>query len=455
MLMSFGRLLGNRQYPRLPRNMKHFSMARFGSKFAFLLAALLPSAVVAQDFTATLGGDVDAGFRKTGTFQEKSELVVYLGNINTFLSIAAGASTNISFYTNELTTNMCPDGLGNLQWSVSATFQGKSLTTSVGSWPKDTCWYTLARTNVAVQTSPIARISPSVAGNLEGHVIGISTGGNALSGTLVSQQGNTNAANNMSLIVEPTADASGGDNLSDYIGDQSITSFGDFGGGAIDYSVENTTPNSFTSATVSDLYANVPTGSTDPISSTTSGNGDYLGYFTLNPNGTLTFTRAAAVTAPTVSSVSATVTNGFGPLTVVFSDSTSGSGTNWVWNFGNGTIITNTTAGNVTNIYTMAGSYTVTLTVYGPGGSGSYTVANFIVTSPTPKINFADVSGKLVFTGMNCPSGVQYRILTATNIATALPLWKPIYTNTFGSNGSFAYTNTPGSTNSFFVLVSP
>src|SRR5580698_5963750 len=146
--------------------MKMLSLRRSCVKSALVLSLFLPLAVSAQYFTSTLGGDVNAGFRKTGSFQEKSEMVVYLGNISNLLALAVGSTVNYSFYTNQLRTNMCPDGLGNLQWSVFSTFQGKTLTNSVGSWPQDTCWYTLARTNVNDQTTPITRISPSVKGIL-------------------------------------------------------------------------------------------------------------------------------------------------------------------------------------------------------------------------------------------------------------------------------------------------
>ena len=142
-------------------------------------------------------------------------------------------------------------------------------------------------------------------------------------------------------------------------------------------------------------------------------------------------------------------------MTVVFTNTASGTISDWVWNFGNGTIITNTTSGAVTNIYATAGSYTVTLTVIGPGGSATNTVANYIVASPTPKIISSASNGQIMFTGKNCPAGVKYRILNSTSVIASLASWKPVYTNTFASNGTFSYTNTVGNGDLFFVLVSP
>ena len=181
-----------------------------------------------------------------------------------------------------------------------------------------------------------------------------------------------------------------------------------------------------------------------------------VGTFNINVNThNVTFTLGSSPSAPTISSVASTVTNGFYPLKVVFTNTVTGSITNWVWNFGNGTIITNTTGASVTNSYATAGDYTVTLTVYGPGGSSTNILANYIVTSPVPKINTALVAGKFTLGGTNCPVGVQYRILTSTNLTLPIASWQPVVTNQFLSNGSFSYTNATTNATSFFQLISP
>ncbi len=181
-----------------------------------------------------------------------------------------------------------------------------------------------------------------------------------------------------------------------------------------------------------------------------------VGTFNINVNThNVTFTLASGSPAPVISSVSGTATNGFSPLKVVFTNTATGSITQWVWNFGNGTSITNTTGASVTNTYTSGGDYTVTLTVYGPGGSAIQTLANYIIASPTPKISEGFVAGKFVLSGTNCPYGVQYRILDTTNLALPPANWQPVFTNTFLSNGSFSYTNSMTNTAGFFQLVSP
>ncbi len=180
------------------------------------------------------------------------------------------------------------------------------------------------------------------------------------------------------------------------------------------------------------------------------------GTLTINVNTrTIGFVAGSSSPAPSAGTVSSTVTNGFYPLTVVFTNTASGSITQWVWNFGNGNIITNTTGADVTNTYAAAGDYTVSLTVYGPGGSSADILANYIVTSPVPKINTALVAGQFTLGGTNCPVGVQYRILTSTNLTLPIASWQPVVTNKFLSNGSFSYTNATTNATSFFQLISP
>ena len=92
----------------------------------------------------------------------------------------------------------------------------------------------------------------------------------------------------------------------------------------------------------------------------------------------------SAVPAAPVAGFTGTPTSGLAPLQVVFSDASSGSVTNWLWNFGDGNSITNNTNGNVTNTYAAAGNYTVTLTVNGAGGANTDTQTNYVnVSAPS------------------------------------------------------------------------
>jgi PKD repeat protein len=69
--------------------------------------------------------------------------------------------------------------------------------------------------------------------------------------------------------------------------------------------------------------------------------------------------------------------SGIAPLTVTFTDISSGIVTNWYWNFGDGSS-TNVTTPTVTHVYPL-GTYTVTEIVTGPGGVSSSTQMNYIM----------------------------------------------------------------------------
>jgi hypothetical protein len=386
-------------------------------------------------------------------------LVVDLGSVTNFIKLPLGTTINITNYTTSQITNAFLDtgGYQHLQWSAFATFPNSSpWATPLGTFPAATLWYTLPSTSVTTQTQPQVLNGYGEQKSVKTLFLGVGTGAAAIA-TLVGGAPSTN--NNAYLVREPVSLASTSDTLSDYIADSGNVAEGDFGANnsPLPFVVENVTPNPFTAAQRSDFYESVPSGTIDPITGVAGANAYFVGYFILNPNGTETFTRAPAVVAPAISSVTSTVTNGFSPLQVVFTNTATGTITSWVWNFGNGTIITNTTGNAVTNTYTTGGAYTVTLTVSGPAGSSSNVLANFIVASPTPKLaSVAFSGGKLVLGGTNAPAGVKYRILTATNLVLPLASWTPVLTNTFLSNGSFAYTNsTPTNKAAFFRLVSP
>lgn len=75
-------------------------------------------------------------------------------------------------------------------------------------------------------------------------------------------------------------------------------------------------------------------------------------------------------------------TSGVAPLTVQFTDASTGTITSRSWNFGDGGT---STAQNPARTYSAAGVYTVTLTVSGPGGSNTSIKTSYItVVAPTP-----------------------------------------------------------------------
>jgi len=110
------------------------------------------------------------------------------------------------------------------------------------------------------------------------------------------------------------------------------------------------------------------------------------------PGGSDTLTRTAYISvsepAP-VADFSGTPTSGNAPLVVSFSDSSSGSITSWSWDFGDGG---SSTSSNPSHTYSSAGTYDVSLTVTGPGGSDSVTRVGYISVSVPPAAPVAGFS---------------------------------------------------------------
>lgn len=91
---------------------------------------------------------------------------------------------------------------------------------------------------------------------------------------------------------------------------------------------------------------------------------------------------------PPSASFSATPRSGDAPLTVFFTDTSSGSVSFRHWNFGDGNT---STAQNPSNVYSSAGSYTVTLIVSNAFGASTNSLSAYItVTTPgEPQANFS------------------------------------------------------------------
>jgi PKD repeat protein len=157
-----------------------------------------------------------------------------------------------------------------------------------------------------------------------------------------------------------------------------------------------------------------------------------------------------------VASFSSNVTSGNKPLTIAFTDTSTGSPATWSWNFGDGT---SATTKNPVHTYSGAGSYTVALTATNTAGSSNTTTKyNYITvteSTPIPKL-VADFSGNI--TSGNAPLNVAF-----TDKSTGSPnSWKwsfgdgtsattknPVHT--YSGAGSYTVTlianNTAGSSN--------
>jgi PKD repeat protein len=110
-----------------------------------------------------------------------------------------------------------------------------------------------------------------------------------------------------------------------------------------------------------------------------------------NSAGSNTFTRTNYITvsnaASPVAGFSGTPRTGTAPLIVLFSDVSTGTITSYQWDFGD---TATSTDKNPSHQYNAAGTYTVKLTVTGPGGSNTKIQSNYITVNPPAalKANF-------------------------------------------------------------------
>ncbi len=100
------------------------------------------------------------------------------------------------------------------------------------------------------------------------------------------------------------------------------------------------------------------------------------------PGGSAIKTKSdlIAVSPPgPVAAFDAVTTTGDAPLTVHFSDKSTSEITSYFWDFGDGST---SAESNPTHVYDNPGSYDVSLTVHGPGGTDTSTQAGFIEALP-------------------------------------------------------------------------
>ena len=138
-----------------------------------------------------------------------------------------------------------------------------------------------------------------------------------------------------------------------------------------------------------------------------------------------------------VAAFGATPTSGPAPLAVTFSDLSTGTVTSRAWDFNNDGS-TDSTAQNPSHSYSTPGSFTVNLTVSGPGGSDSERKTGYITVTPPPPV--------AAFTAIP-RSGSPPLAVTFTDQSTNTPTsWKWEYKNATVDWTSFATTKNPSNT---------
>jgi PKD repeat protein len=151
-----------------------------------------------------------------------------------------------------------------------------------------------------------------------------------------------------------------------------------------------------------------------------------------NTAGQVNLIVSGGVSPPTAN-FTGSPTGGTAPLPVNFTDSSSGSITNWFWDFGDGNTTNFAVTTNPSHTYN-AGTFTVSLTVSGVGGTNTLTRSNYIVaTNPPPPV--ANFTASPV-------SGTEPLLVTFTDASTGTaPL------SLSWNLGDSATTNTAGGVN--------
>ena len=94
--------------------------------------------------------------------------------------------------------------------------------------------------------------------------------------------------------------------------------------------------------------------------------------------------NAVILASPPQAAFTGSPLSGNSPLAVQFTDQSAGQITSWSWNFGDGTT---SVQQNISHTYTAPGTYSVNLTVTGPGGSNTVMKTNYItVTSASTPV---------------------------------------------------------------------
>lgn len=213
-------------------------------------------------------------------------------------------------------------------------------------------------------------------------------------------------------------------------------------------------------------------GSTSTVQSPThiyTANGTYTVSLTVTgPEGTSTATKAGYITVSLsgtalFAAFSGTPTSGTAPLTVQFTDASTGNVTEWSWEFGDGSP---SAVQNPSHTYTSAGTYSVSLTVTGPEGNNTVTKTNYITVgtlmvpvaafSGTPVSGTAPLSVQFTDASTNSPAEWHWDFGDGSTSATRNPQ------HTYGSTGNYTVsltaTNAAGSdtvTKAGYISVAP
>ncbi|MFB0536813.1 MAG: PKD domain-containing protein, partial [Anaerolineae bacterium] len=171
---------------------------------------------------------------------------------------------------------------------------------------------------------------------------------------------------------------------------------------------------------------------------------------TITPPPSLTMTPTATPTATPTRGISLTANfsaaplSGTVPLAVTFTDESLGQVLTRTWDFGDGSTPLTTSSITVAHAYTVAGVYTVILTVQGPGGSDTLTRTNYIMVYEAVAADFVaeprsgTVPLTVTFTSLSVPAKTIDSYLW--NFGDGITWTTPLVTATHTYTASGVYT---------------
>jgi hypothetical protein len=231
--------------------------------------------------------DLALGFRKTGTSQGTYEAVVNLGQASIYFGAAIGTTLTITNFSASQLTPSTFANLNNLSWSVFGYYSGSGFGASYPSSAASTLWVTVPRANIAVRSADPTRLTRGQQASARSPISSILANAAYVSGDSGASAYNTATFVRESIATYPLH------LLTVWMGSIVDPTVGTLNDTWPEGDLEITTPGSFTTAVRSDLYEVRPLADASG-----SGPASYIGYFEFKSNGTMTFTREVASTAP-------------------------------------------------------------------------------------------------------------------------------------------------------------
>jgi PKD repeat protein len=141
---------------------------------------------------------------------------------------------------------------------------------------------------------------------------------------------------------------------------------------------------------------------------------------TATPTPTVTTTTTPALPLPVIANFNGTPRSGFAPLTVQFTDESTGPVTGWLWSFGDGNV---SSLRNPQYTYPGTGDWPVSLTVTNGSGSNTLTRTQYITVNTPASGNiilnagkdaYVESGGEMQFRVTGGPSFIQINGVTYT-----------------------------------------